>query len=368
MNRIGLLFAILIIGIHGASAQVRQFNLPTEYAAGFDPFAPVGPKQMAVGDFNHDGNRDIAFIHGVGFGSVVTVMLGNGDGTFRPAMDFQTAFGPQSIAVADFNGDGNEDLAVSCAGVLIDSSDSSISILLSNGDGTFATHVDYAPGGQPSPIATGDFNGDGTMDIAFSYNGAVSVLLNNGDGTFRPPLDSPGGGAVRAVGDLNGDGKADLVVHTNYMLGVMLGNGDGTFQAPVTYSVPADPFSVAITDLNGDGRLDVAAYCIHAAQENTFISVLLGNGDGTLRNHVDYAVGLGEFYGNVAAADINGDGHPDLSAFCWAMATVRFRRPSPMLRQASSPWSLLTSTETISRTLLSAAIRLMCFSIAVAAF
>src|ERR1700756_4391683 len=143
MDRIGLLFAILIIGFHGASAQVRQFNLPPEYAEGFDPFAPVGPKQMATGDFNHDGNRDIAFIHGVGFGSVVTVMLGNGDGSFQPAMDFQTAFGPQSIAVADFNGDGYDDLAVSCAGVLIDSSDSSISILFSNGDGTFAPHLDY---------------------------------------------------------------------------------------------------------------------------------------------------------------------------------------------------------------------------------
>src|SRR5262249_11018670 len=210
----------------------------------------------------------------------VSVLVGNGDGTFQAAVNFGAGVGPRSVAVGDFNGDGVQDLAVANSGFV----STNVSVLLGNGDGMFQAAVNFGVGNFPVSVAVGDFNGDGVQDLAVvnggvGYNG-VSVLLGNGDGTFQAAVNF-GAGVTPvsvAVGDFNGDGVRDLVVANFFIsnnVSVLLGNGDGTFQAVVSFGAGSFPRSVAVGDFNGDGRQDLAV----ANQDSIDVSVLLGNGD-----------------------------------------------------------------------------------------
>jgi DNA-binding CsgD family transcriptional regulator len=137
---------------------------------------------VAVGDFNGDGRPDLALAKA---GSMeVSIMLGNGDGTFEPAASYTMKGSPKSIAVGDFNGDGKLDLAV----IIADSGE--ISIMLGNGNGTFQAAANHGTGNSLLAIAAGDFNGDGVPDLAVidTKSNEVSVLLGNGNGTFRAPI------------------------------------------------------------------------------------------------------------------------------------------------------------------------------------
>jgi hypothetical protein len=160
--------------------------------------------------------------------------------------------------VGDFNGDGKLDLAVT--NVLF----SSVSVLLGNGDGTFGAATNYGAGFTPLSVAVGDFNGDGKLDLAVANasDNTVSVLLGNGTGGFGAAINYAVASGPRSVevGDFNGDGKLDLVVanRDSNSVSVLLGNGDGTFGAATNYTVGADPVSVAVGDFNGDGALDLA--------------------------------------------------------------------------------------------------------------
>jgi len=175
-------------------------------------------------------------------------MLGNGDGTFRPPLTYAAGNQADFVAVGDFNGDGKPDLAVahSCC-----EAGGNVSILLGNGDGTFQPQVTYSAGGYPTALAIGDSNGDGKLDLAVA-NGedySVSILLGNGDGTFQRQVTYPAGRYPTsvAVRDFNGDGKL-----------VLLGNGDGTFQYPMGFSTDYNPVGVAVGDFNLDGKPDLA--------------------------------------------------------------------------------------------------------------
>jgi hypothetical protein len=264
-----------------------------------------------VGDFNGDGRADLAYANFLG--SDVSVLIGNGDGTFQAAFGVPVGIPPQSVCVGDFNGDGRPDLAVALAG-------NTVSILLGNGDGTFQPAAGYAVGGNPVSVVAGDFNADGKADLA-SANYAdnnISVLLGRGDGTFQPAVNSPAGSfpiglapySFALVGaDFDGDGKTDLAV-ANVLL---LGKGDGTFRPASTLPGPGCQM-MAAADFNGDGKADLV--CNNVPPHFRFLlpgelSVLLGNGDGTFQ--VVYSAAAGNFQIGTAVGDFNGDGKLDIA-------------------------------------------------------
>jgi hypothetical protein len=214
---------------------------PTTYGVGF----------IAVGDFNGDHKMDIV----VADYTDISVLLGNGDGTFQAPSDNNSFVGPGQLAVGDFNNDHKLDVIVvgsfGCC--------SNIGVLLGNGDGTLQDSLTYPLTDTPGSIAAADFNQDGNLDVAIGayFADGIAVLLGNGDGSFQSAQTYPGGGGRAVfVGDFSRDGKLDLVTGLS-VAGVaeFLGNGDGTFQPAVTYfSSSGGP--VATGDLNGDKMLD----------------------------------------------------------------------------------------------------------------
>jgi hypothetical protein len=273
------------------------------------PGAVERPRSVVAADFNGDGRLDLATANSIS--DNISVLLGNGDGTYRPEQRFATGQLPSSPVAGDFNGDGRPDLAT----VNLDSND--ISVLLGNGDGTFQPAVQYAVGSGPDAIVAGDFNGDGKLDLAVANSGdnTVSILLGNGDGTFRTQVTYAVGSSPDAIvaGDFNGDGHLDLVMVDSGNQGtdpagviVLLGNGDGTFQVPRFFAAPGVgqfwPYPLVAGDFNGDGRLDLAML----TYPSTGISVLLGNGDGTFQAPEEYGTGLLRSTFALTAGDFNG--------------------------------------------------------------
>jgi hypothetical protein len=257
-NRDGKL-DLAVTNIDSNSVSVRWGNGDGTFQPAVTYPVPAGPIFVALGDFNSDGELDLAValnkVNGTATGTEISVLLGNGNGTFQPAVSYSTGTAPSSVAVGDFNHDGKLDLAVSNSG------SADVSVLLGNGDGTFQAALNFATASGPSSVAVGDFNHDGKLDLAVSSSGGVSVLLGNGNGTFQPHVDYQTGGSPTsiAVADLNGDNNLDLAVADfQRFVQLLLGKGDGTFQVPVSYSIVGSPLSVAIGDFNRDGRLDIA--------------------------------------------------------------------------------------------------------------
>ncbi|HWU86964.1 MAG TPA: VCBS repeat-containing protein, partial [Kofleriaceae bacterium] len=218
--------------------------------------------------------------------------------------------GPSSVASGDFNGDGTPDLATASyvTGTYV-TTGNTVSVLLGTGHGAFAGRVSYPVGTSPRSIRAADFNGDGRTDLATANYDShdVTVLLARADGTFGAPTPYALGTTPLwlAAGDFNGDGKPDLATaNTSSNVSVLLARGDGTFAAPVAYPVPNAPSTLQAADFNGDGKLDLAAGGGSAA------GVLLGQGNGTFAAAVSSALPSAR----MAAGDFNGDGKADLAS------------------------------------------------------
>lgn len=290
---------------------------------------------LAVADVNRDGKPDILVTHCeslCGGGTIdgsVSVLMGNGDGTFQAPVSYDTgARFADSIAVADVNWDGKPDLVVAnrCSGADC-LSNGSVGVLLGNGDGTFQPVVIYSSGGfGAESVAVADLNRDGRLDLVVANrclsalscaSGNIGVLFGNGDGTFQSPLvtnGTSGGDVSMAVADVNRDRKPDVVLVDALFVRVLLGNGDGTFHAGVAYASSGDsPNPVAIGDMNGDGNLDIGVgnLCTNISCSSSGTGVLLGRGDGTFQTPYVFS-SLPYFIFSVAAGDVNGDGRPDI--------------------------------------------------------
>jgi hypothetical protein len=348
-----LAFAVVM----NSSAVGQPPHTKFAFAVAYDSGGPYS-YSVAIADLRGNGTLDVVATNYCQTGGQdscqgageVAVLLGNGDGTFQPAVIYGTgAYDALSIAVGDVNGDGIPDLITASPCQDACTEYGVLSVLLGNGDGTFRPATTYSSAGVWTySVAVSDLRGNGALDLVATNTGfegepgSVGVLLGNGDGTFQPAVSYDAGGYIPAsvaIGDVNGNGIPDLVAANSCSVGgcnlgsgrdggagVLLGNGDGTFQPAVVYDSGGEfADSVALGDLRGNGILDVVIANQWADSwggwKHGEIGVLLGDGDGTLQPAVPYAAhgngGTGASFlepgiGSLAIADVNGDGIPDV--------------------------------------------------------
>jgi hypothetical protein len=266
-----------------------------------DLYVGEGPEGVVAANFSGTGNLDLVAVNGYTRpdGAGVVLLKGNGDGTFQPPIPLDGGR-HGAVVTGDFDGDGTPDLAYT---TLTPSDGWNVSVLLGNGDGTFRQLPDFAGAGPW--LTAADLTGNGIIDLVND----TTVYLGNGDGTFRVGSHIEGTGVHTAVADLRGNGRRDLVtVLSDAGVGlVYLSNGDGTFQLPSSFGVPlSGRDALAVGDFNGDGKIDVAVGGVN------HVRILLGNGDGTFRTGPNYTTPSSTT--SLAAADLTGNGILDLIA------------------------------------------------------
>ncbi|MFN8160576.1 MAG: VCBS repeat-containing protein [Solirubrobacterales bacterium] len=319
------------------------------------------PTSLAIGEFNGDGKRDIA-VANAGAGSV-SILLAKGNGSFAPAASFPAlggasylAYRSRTIAVGDFNNDTNRDIAVV--------NNTGVSILLGNGNGSFGPPTSYPAGINPSSVVVGNLNGDANLDLAVANGGAVdcgsrlgrgaqtssctggfgtvSVLLGHGDGSFGAATNFDVGGgtdpSAAVLGNFNSDTKPDLAL-ADFMqysdsVSVLLGKGSGSFGKPGFFPVfpssgGASPYSLAVGDVNQDRRDDLAAVSFDSKN----VSVVLGRGGGSFGAPSGYPTGAGRSGEPTAVAigNLNAGSNPDLAV------TIDVDRVAILLNGGPSP-------------------------------
>jgi VCBS repeat-containing protein len=311
------LLAVLLLAPSALAQTPVSFASPSSFGAGFFPAS------VAVGDFNGDQDPDLAVANQ--FSNNVSVLVGTpGGGGFSGPTNFPTGNFSTSVAVGDFNGDNDPDLVVTNGG------DGTVSVLLGAAGATFTGPTDFPAGGVPFAVAVGDFNGDSDPDLAVAdqFPGRVLVLVGDAGGSFGAPTTVATGSipASVAVGNFDGNQDPDLAVadQGNGNVLVLLGSTGATFSQPAVATSGTDPVSVTVGDFNGDADPDLAV----AEQSNGQVQVLLGGAGGSFTGPTAFppenqAVGT---LASVAVGDFNRDGDPDL-----AVANLDLNRVSVML-------------------------------------
>lgn len=315
---LGLVVVLLASLVAGGSASGAT-TAPTFARADY----PLFGNNYVVGDFNGDGSLDLA---GAG-GPAAKVRLNNGAGAFGELAEYPVGGGDsQDLAAGDFNGDGRLDLVLT-----INNPEIGVSLLRGNGDGTFAAPVNFPnTSGFDSPaVAAVDLNNDGKLDVVIAHEIAcyvapcvntdlISVMIGNGDGTFQPSREIPVGRGMSeiAVGDYNRDGFKDLAIGgTQGQVYLLHGVGDGTFVQQPTVTAVVDPSFIPVTDIdaadfNGDSIQDLVVAVPHNGSRT---AILIGNGDGTFRTPLVLTSPHLNLPQQQAVADYNGDGFQDLA-------------------------------------------------------
>ncbi len=314
-----LSLAASLIAVAGADKTAAPLPIKTALAS-----YAVGsiPEWISVADFNNDGKLDL--ITANYDSDNVSVLMGNGDGTFQFAGNYGlSCFGPVSVATGDFNGDNKIDYATA------DGRCGSGSVAMGNGNGSFQGPTVYAAGACPQSVITADFNADNKLDLVV-VNGpgcpaspvkggsqipdisgnSISISMGNGNGTFQNMASYPVGlGPIEAIAaDYNRDGKLDLAVTnaSNSNVSILIGNGNGTFQSAINYPAGFQPFSITKGDFNNDGKLDLAVTNSSSAS----VSVMFGNGNGTFQAPTSYPTDARP--NSIIAVNVNGDSRVDL--------------------------------------------------------
>lgn len=301
------------VSVAAALCAPLRAQTPTAHftSAGNFDLSESEPHQTAVDDFDHDGHLDLAVTTtgGAAGDGRLNILLGDGQGDFSDNLEFTAGHAPWALGKGDFNNDGDADLAVAESG----GGFNKVHVFLGDGSGSFAESALLTASSFPIGIATGDFNQDGKIDLAVANNVGpygIVVFLGNGNGTFSAGQNVPsanGFNATRiAAGDFDGDADLDLALAHYGGVRIYLGAGDGTFTGSGGAGSPAITEALAVADLDGDGILDIASVETYTSQ----VRICKGSGTGTFSTIHSYAAG--SLPSGIAIADVTHDGVPDV--------------------------------------------------------
>jgi hypothetical protein len=343
-------FLCLIVGSGlGACSKTEPYNPPDPFYYFASYKVGKNPTAITTVDLNQDSFTDLITTNIAS--NTISILLGNGDGTFRDQIQLHVCQEPRALAMGDFNEDGHSDVALACSG------GDEIALLLGHGNGKFEEGQRYPVHRTPIALATDDINRDGHADLVVALrNDKVKVFLGNGTGAFRHGVQYEHGDTPTSVAlsDLNADGKLDLVVTNggpmSNAVSIWLGNGDGSFRDPKDYSTGHRPLGVSFADFNNDHHSDLLV--INGEQD--CFTTFLGNGNATFRPGKDSGADAGPNFG--LARDFNGDRLVDVAvvnlqssnlSILFGKGDGTFHYPPRNYRTKSGPFALSSFSVTI---------------------